>query len=484
LSDYYLRILTVWEEQYLYSYIKEFIMSTNLKGFVMGKCVLLGLIALTAAVFMMGSCEGLVDVVKDLDNIDDDDNNGDGDDTDGDSVTLPSEYDGYTQITSVAAYNKLADKTNYVILIRNITDFQKIGKEGGYPLDGVYVQTKDITITNDDNWTPIGSGNASALTTFQGTFNGNGKKIIPDNISYASTLTESSFFGNTKDATFTDVHIGAGSITASGSLGGIASICYGTTSKGTTFTNCSNEAYLKATVSKAASVGGICKAVETNSSITNCWNTGKIEISGSSSTALDAGGISGTSKGIISASYNAGIVTASIGNSTYIGGVVAYFTGGEIVACYNTGTISATGSMENRTFGLGGIVGDISVATATVTACYSIGKLENTVVGTGAPKMLIGGICGLAKADTSFTACFWKKLSDTVIYGIGGAGDKAATATPSNSGIYEFGEDYWPSADSSGTGNDAWGTQYWNSLGLSSNSSYPSLKCGEGNGAA
>jgi hypothetical protein len=475
----------------------------------MGKYVLLGLIALTAAVFMMGSCEGLVDVVKDLDNIDDDDNN-----DDGDSVTLPSEYDGYTQITSVAAYNKLAEKTNYVILIRNITDFQKIGKEGGYPLDGVYVQTENITITSDNNWTPIGTIDSSTDNDFSGAFDGNNHNIIiNDNLTFD---TDFSFFGDTNSATLKNIHImGTGSITVkndsivenwgSVKLGGIAS-----NAANTTFENCSNNAALT-----AHDVGGICHTLYGNTTITKCWNTGTITStlygaggiagiisegnkdnvikncyntgaiigSGTFSGSFMVGGICGMmdSEGAIIACYNKGAVSVkqTSVNKAYVGGIVGEFQGNtsEIIACYNKGKVRIISTSESNECKVGGIAGYVSRTGSNITACYNIGEVH-------AQEGFAGGIAGAYGESSNrgiIISCYWKAIDN--IAALGTSTGTAASNNNSKITVTTFSSTAWPSTVING-GNAAWGigdsgseNAYWKSLGSWNNDSpiYPVL---------
>jgi hypothetical protein len=98
--------------------------------------------------------------------------------------------------------------------------------------------------------------------------------------------------------------------------------------------------------SSSANAGGISGQVS-SSTISNCYNTGNITVT-SSYYGSYAGGISG-SGGIISNCYNTGIISAysssSAPSSSLAGGISG--SGDAISNCYNTGNISASSTNTN-----------------------------------------------------------------------------------------------------------------------------------------
>ena len=110
--------------------------------------------------------------------------------------------------------------------------------------------------------------------------------------------------------------------------------------------------------------------------VTNCYNTDSITVTGSGGRV---GGVVGRNfGGTVENCYNTGAVN-SIGN--YVGGVVGD-NGGPVKNCYNTGTV--TGSSDYSY--IGGVVGDNS---GTVENCYNTGSV--TVTGSNGR---VGGVVG------------------------------------------------------------------------------------------
>jgi hypothetical protein len=410
------------------------------------------------------------------------------------------------------------------IIIASVGTFAKIGdaSEMDFPLNGQYKQTRNITITNDDPWTPIGTIDSDTSNDFSGVFDGGDYKITAANLTFNSAF---SFFGNTYNATLKNIHI-KGSITTTGTnsyLSGIA-----TFASDTTITNCSNAA----TLVSSDDAGGIVRALTGVSIVDKCINSGSItgvtnyvggiaglviapedvvvikncSNSGSlhESNAISIGGIVGRASTLTSiiACKNIGTITGDTTETTfYLGGIVGD-NGGKVTACYNTGNISSmvsTSSMNTAKFNLGGIVGYTTASTGNeiITACYSTGTISlppitNNSEGTINP--WAGGIIGRSGRSSTepytnavVTACYWKSVTgdNNPTYGIGAArssSDGLSTGTPTNVGTFIFGENSaWPSAGSGdgqsaewGTGNGSDSGKYWKNLG-SSPSTYPVL---------
>lgn len=170
-----------------------------------------------------------------------------------------------------------------------------------------------------------------------------------------------------------------------------SSTVYGTQSEGTTNLT-------------AEYVSGIC-GYSQNSSIINCYNTGKItNIFGSTA------GICGYSQYTnIIYCYNAGNIYASV----RAGGICASFRYGTIECCYNTADIDATrDSGYEISARAGGIVGAGGNVTYIIN-CYNLGGYSSTVIAVNPSRpayayayAYAGGICGSINANGRIENCF------------------------------------------------------------------------------
>ena len=194
--------------------------------------------------------------------------------------------------------------------------------------------------TGDSNWEPI--------STFKGTFDGNGHTIsgivVKNESSIVGFICEN--YGTVKNLTLKDTKINSSS-----SVGAVAGWNYGT--------------------------------------IENCHVTGKSELMSSVSYA---GGVAGKNNGTILACHVA--KDCKVSGETQVGGIAGFsVTGGQIIGCY------ALCSLESGNC-IGGICGS-SVGTS-ITACYSkctYSSGNNTD---------IGGIVGTAKLNATFSECYWE----------------------------------------------------------------------------
>ena len=111
-----------------------------------------------------------------------------------------------------------------------------------------------------------------------------------------------------------------------------------------------------------------------------------------------AGGIVSDNRGTVIGCSNSGTINSENDES---GGVVGYMNGGNIKACYNTGTIAGTIK--------GGIVGEINYAGGNVTidACYHTS--ETPVVGN------------INESTVAISNCYWTSSSVTAAVGTGSA---------------------------------------------------------------
>ncbi|MHB1947104.1 MAG: filamentous hemagglutinin N-terminal domain-containing protein, partial [Gammaproteobacteria bacterium] len=93
-----------------------------------------------------------------------------------------------------------------------------------------------------------------------------------------------------------------------------------------------------------------------------------------------------------------------------MGGLVGTIRGGTVSNSYTTATINATSDNLSNSLGLivGGAIGYISAAGATVTGNYSAGSVNVNAVGTGgsAAQLFVGGFLGYANSAGSLSTNF------------------------------------------------------------------------------
>ena len=245
--------------------------------------------------------------------------------------------------------------------------------------------TLPVVTDGGSNWTPIEG--------YAGTFDGNGKTITGLTIN-KSTMNVGLFAsiaegGTVKNLTLDDVNI----ITASSNVGAIAGENRGT------IENCSVSGSVTGS-SDNGCVGGIA-GFHRKGSITDCHSSATVE------GKAYVGGIAGQNDAMLGsasiiACYSTGSVTATKNNTTgssYAGGVVGLNSNEAVLtACYATGNVKGEGNY------VGGVVGDN--AYGTVTACYHATGSVTGASGT------TGGVAGRNCEDqyggsSTVTACYW-----------------------------------------------------------------------------
>lgn len=237
----------------------------------------------------------------------------------------------------------------------------------------------DITVSD---WTPIGQKGG---TKFNGTFDGNGKTVIINDI--ANNLNAAfdgcvGFFGAVENATVKNLTV-AGNVSGKNAAGIVARVF-----SGATIENCVNNANVTAT-SKAGGIVSYAQgdnsnqygALSSDCTIKNCKNSGEVKTNGDAATA--AGGIYGWSgdesgKLKIIGCENSGAVTAT--GEKAAGGIVGQCRVITVENCTNNGNIS---SSKNA----GGIIGANDTAAATIIGCHNTGTMAGA-------ENKIGGIAG------------------------------------------------------------------------------------------
>ncbi len=216
--------------------------------------------------------------------------------------------------------------------------------------ENVLTAEGELNGTPTYSWTPIGTSSQK----YAGTFDGNGHTI--------SGL----YFNNTTNRDYPN----------GGKYAGLIGYAYGATIK--------NVGVIGSYIRGDQYVSGICgygsNSSGTNTTITNCYNTGMV-----TGSAEYVGGICG-SGGVQTNCHNTGMVSGF----KYVGGICGQY--GTQTKCYNTGTITSSSSSSSS---VGGICGSYG----TQTNCYNTG----TVSGSG---NYVGGICGYCYYNVTPTNCY------------------------------------------------------------------------------
>lgn len=297
--------------------------------------------------------------------------------------------------------------------------------------------TADIDLNGYCNgtrgWTPIGvykhaAYGMTAVTSFNGVFDGNGK-TISNLLIYSEDTTQmyGALFGNVTGATlknFTVKGLVSGTDVAGvvGALhegctvenvtsyvdltgkqgendkkevrGKVAGIVIQPKAAGVVVSNCNNYGNILAFIAEDSnSVGGIVASNGNNIEITNCNNYGNIMVQG----IKEVGGIVGSdhSQTMYKNCHNYGNIT---GNEC-VGGIVGA-SNGSFENCSNEGEISGVREV-------GGIVGKISCIDTngnTLTDCKNSGKV--TATNNSQTNCIAGGLVGFASKEASVTVTF------------------------------------------------------------------------------
>ena len=329
-------------------------------------------------------------------------------------------------------------------------------------LSGNYILMNNIDLSSFGEWTPIPS-------YFSGVLDGNGYTI--SNLKITKDYTETAEFTNAglfryvtgavKNLGIASANINVNSsvisvfinngIIASRSSGVIdncfnkgaitfnssaAINCYagGIVGQGTQISNCYNTGAVNVSNAISCHAGGIAGSA---TAIESCYNIGNVIVTTQINYNYSlfaycdvfAGGISGYAETVVN-SHNIGTVQAKAGNYALAGGIAG--NAGNISYSYNAGPISANGAEGAY---VGGIAGHIEAyGGSSIGSSYNAGDLSAST-----PKnAYVGGIAGLAgiidsglSNNISITDCFSTGNISAAgsfarIGGIVGAADKSA----------------------------------------------------------
>ena len=251
----------------------------------------------------------------------------------------------------------------------------------------------------EDHWMPIGN----FKNRFQGTFDGNGKKVLGVYIDNSNDDAYLGLFGCLGEGgRIENVGVEDSYVKGTGGQASIGGVCG--SSEGSILSSY-NAGSVEGTQSPAL-VGGVCGS--SDGSISNSYNTGSVE----GGDNISVGGVCGykSHSSSISNSYNTGSVTG--GDDAKVGGVCGS-SNGFISNSYNIGSVEGTGTAAL----VGGVCGkndDVGVGSK-ISNCYNAGSVE------GGESVQVGGVCGYNKDDGQITDCYY--LAGTATNGIGDGTD-------------------------------------------------------------
>jgi hypothetical protein len=279
------------------------------------------------------------------------------------------------------------------------------------------------------NWTPIGYGSNSVKADhFYGVFDGDGKIIGGLRSTELAGLFFTCSSATIKNLGLTDVNI------KSWTVGGIAASIRGNT----VISNCYVTGNLEASGSSSEGIGGIVGGAISGSRISNCYSTATLK------GRDNVGGIAGVLKdATITNSYATGAVSGGVN----IGGLVGQLNSSSVTNSYAAGTVSGSSY-------IGGFVGDMdatssisnSYSTAEVSGSYSniggfVGRLSGTVTNCYATGRVLadgdpsGGLVGARVGSGRAVSSYWD--TQTTGFDVSAAGVGLSTAAMKAESSYE-----------------------------------------------
>ncbi len=328
-------------------------------------------------------------------------------------------WDFTTPVTAdVKLYAAWISRVGYDCLIYNRSDletFRDRVNDGETELNALVMC--DIELDNEP-WVGIES--------YAGQFDGGGWCIEGLNVDNGE-LAAGLFLSTSNDAVIRNVVV-AGDVVGADYVAGVVAYNAGSV------IDCSNKCSVKNTI--YGSAGGVVGT--SDGIVTGCSNYGAIS-AGSEFGDTYLGGVVGIARGwnaVVSECYNVGDVKAVVGTTCSSGGVAG--SASYIVACYNKGEVWSNSFC-------GGVVGYAGYYTAVV-ACYNLcDTVDGGVVGFSSSYVVgcynaarvfdadsyydVGGVVGSRSSSTSqtFSGCYFVDYADDdAEYGIGSFYDSVA----------------------------------------------------------
>lgn len=272
---------------------------------------------------------------------------------------------GMRSLSNVKVDEALTSGTYSIKTAEELAKLATMTNNGLISVGVEFVLGADIDLKDYDNWTPIGN----ATESFKGKFDGNG--YIISNLSINLAITKTGLFGLTSHAEIKNVALESVDIVLNGAttshkhVGGLVGYL-GTNS---TLTNCYVTGKVDAR-SKAKIIGGLVGQVYDNCVIDSCYSECDVLNVNSMGSSL-VGCLEKNS--VIKNSYSKGVSSGS----SYIGGLVgAALTSVRVESSYCTGDVNANQS--------GGMIGSMHTNSSVINSWTSSNVKATTGTSTGA----------------------------------------------------------------------------------------------------
>lgn len=282
----------------------------------------------------------------------------------------------------------------YLIVTKeNLNNVRRYPTEHFKMIDDIVFTAADFAeggdfYNNGAGWQQIGN---SASDPFTGVFDGNNHTIaglMMNVTSFIGQKVHIGLFGNIKGGVVKNLGMVDGKITVDVTkipeylyIGGIA----GSVEAGGKIDNCYNTGAVTATVTAAEAtdkpefvyIGGIIGYIN-SATVSNCCNTGVINVITNFASRVYTGGIVGAVQyGIVSNCHSSEKVVTTIAGEfwSFVGGIAGHIAENSTVShCFNIGEITVI--TEDSVY-TGGIAGDVEI-DSTVSGCFNIGEITVT----------------------------------------------------------------------------------------------------------
>ncbi len=293
----------------------------------------------------------------------------------------------------------------YINSVAKLKAFRNEVNSGNSFLGKTVIITKDINLSNINNWEPIGN---SISNPFSGTFDGGGYTI--KNINITSSNPNAGLFGVVKDnslsvpsktgkmPTIKNLNIENARVYGDNSCGAIVGSADGaritncnviSSEIGTTAPTADQIEFSASNIIAGGIVGKVLSSIITSCS-TNCSVVGREFIGGIAGISADSDIINCNSAGLIFGNNRIGGI---LGGTTIQSDAPITINPPIFDRCYSTSTIGIGGSSSEQTAGL---VGEV-YGKLTVSNCYFAGTITNEST---------AGIANVTGRNISITSCY------------------------------------------------------------------------------
>ena len=236
--------------------------------------------------------------------------------------------------------------------VSTVADLKRVGSgeegPGGkeWKQDKFYLQTANIDLSSEENWTPI----CNTIYSFTGNYNGGGYTI--SNLTNSEEEDNTGLF-NAVGGTVQNVRLNKVDFFGKGNVGAVAAKVY----NGGKIDHCSvNDFYITGT----GSLGGIAGTNALGATVSNCIVTNGTVFT-TTGFGFHIGGVIGSNDGMVQNCYS----TIDVSGNYPVGGIVGSNTGhGMVQYCYTTGNVTSRADQ----------IGGISGSGGSIQNCVALNK--------------------------------------------------------------------------------------------------------------